>query len=211
MTAKKPKAREEVKHVFDQEEVGVKRPYNATVRSVFKPKYVEEVAHLCALGATNAEIARFYDVDELTFIRWGRLHPELAHALKDGRDMADERVVRSLYQRAIGYKHDAVKIFLPKDSLEPVYAGYEEHVQPDVTACIFWLKNRRPDLWRDKREYTGLLKDDRTNETAELTDAQLDERIVSALERLEGAKRPPGGAAGAAQGKNGRSDVRQHH
>lgn len=66
--------------------------------------------------------------------------------------MADERVERSLYQRAIGYEQSAVKIFMPANAAAPVYAKYREIISPDTTAAIFWLKNRRPDLWRDKQE-----------------------------------------------------------
>ena len=53
------------------------------------------------------------------------------------------RVERSLYERANGYSYDAVKIFMPAGAKKPVYAPYIEHVPPDVTAAIFWLKNRR--------------------------------------------------------------------
>jgi hypothetical protein len=53
---------------------------------------------------------------------------------------------RSLYHRAIGYNYEAVKIFMPTDREKPVYAPYVERVPPDVTACIFWLKNRDPAL-----------------------------------------------------------------
>jgi hypothetical protein len=56
---------------------------------------------------------------------------------------------RSLYERGFGYSYDAVKIFLPYGSKEPVYAPYVEHVPPDTTAAIFWLKNRDPARWRD--------------------------------------------------------------
>ena len=53
-----------------------------------------------------------------------------------------------LYERANGYSYDAVKIFCSRDG-EIIEAPYVEHVPPDVTACIFWLKNRRPQDWRD--------------------------------------------------------------
>src|SRR5271167_3722254 len=56
---------------------------------------------------------------------------------------------RSLYQRANGYSYDAVKIFMPAGAKKPVYAPYREHVPPDTTAAIFWLKNRDPAHWRD--------------------------------------------------------------
>ena len=52
------------------------------------------------------------------------------------------------YQRAVGYHPDAVKIFCKKDG-EIIEAPYVEHVPPDVTAQIFWLKNRDPAHWRD--------------------------------------------------------------
>jgi hypothetical protein len=58
-------------------------------------------------------------------------------------------VERSLYQRAVGYHYDAVKIFMPAGAKKPIYAPYVEHVPPDVTAGIFWLKNRDPAHWRD--------------------------------------------------------------
>jgi hypothetical protein len=62
---------------------------------------------------------------------------------------ADSRVERSLYERANGYTYDAVKIFMPAGAKKPVYAPYREHVPPDTTAAIFWLKNRDPARWRD--------------------------------------------------------------
>jgi hypothetical protein len=60
--------------------------------------------------------------------------------------------MNSLYHRAIGYSYDAVKIFMHDG--KPVEVPYREHVPPDVAACIFWLKNRRPHLWRDKHDMT---------------------------------------------------------
>ena len=70
-----------------------------------------------------------------------------------GKEIADERVERSLYQRAIGYEQDEVKIFMPANSAEPVYAPFRAKISPDVTAAIFWLKNRRSQDWRDKQEH----------------------------------------------------------
>jgi len=79
---------------------------------------------------------------------WGRgrggAEVEPAPEPDGGKEPADERVTRSLYQRAIGYSYDAVKVFLDPDTKKPIYAPYREHVHPDTTACIFWLKNRRP-------------------------------------------------------------------
>ena len=62
------------------------------------------------------------------------------------------RVTRSLYARAVGYNYEATKIFMPANRQKPIYAKYIEHVPPDVTAGIFWLKNRDPEHWRDSQK-----------------------------------------------------------
>ena len=64
----------------------------------------------------------------------------------------------------MGYTFDAVKVFMPGGATAPVYAPYREHVTPDTTAAIFWLKNRKKDEWRDKSETT--LKGDANNPLA---------------------------------------------
>jgi hypothetical protein len=67
------------------------------------------------------------------------------------------RVERSLYARAVGYNYEAVKIFMPAGRARPVYAKYIEHVPPDVTAGIFWMKNRDPQHWRDSQQLEHVL------------------------------------------------------
>ena len=112
-----------------------------------KGYHPEKVYQLCLLGATEPEIASFFDVSEKTLHNWRR-HPEFLQALKDGREGADQNVADRLYQKATGYSHGEDKIFLYKG--EPVIVKTTKHYPPDTTAAIFWLKNRRPDLWRDK-------------------------------------------------------------
>jgi hypothetical protein len=53
------------------------------------------------------------------------------------------------YQKAVGYSYDTVKIFLPAGPSKPTIVPYVEHVPPDTTAAIFWLKNRDSAHWRD--------------------------------------------------------------
>lgn len=120
--------------------------------SSYSKAFAKQAEKLCALGATDQEVADFFEVDVRTVYRWKHDHTEFCQALKAGKDAADERVERSLYQRAIGYEQDAVKIFMPASSPSPVYAPYREKIVPDTTAAIFWLKNRRASEWRDKRE-----------------------------------------------------------
>lgn len=121
--------------------------------SSYEDSFAEQAKKLCALGATDMEIADFFNVDVRTIYRWKHNHDEFCQALKSGKDVADERVERSLYQRAIGYEQEEVKIFMPASASEPVYAPFTAKIAPDTTAAIFWLKNRRKDEWRDKHEH----------------------------------------------------------
>jgi hypothetical protein len=120
--------------------------------SKFKPEFVSQARKLAEHGLTNREIADFLEVDIATLYRWQGEKEGFCDALKAGKAPADDRVERSLYQMAVGYDQDAVKIFMPANADKPVYAKYLEKVQPSAVAAIFWLKNRRPELWRDKPE-----------------------------------------------------------
>ena len=105
------------------------------------------------LGATDREVAEFFNVSEQTLNAWKHVHPEFLESLKLGKETADRRVEQSLYRRAVGYSYDAEKIF-PYEGAA-VRVPYVEHIPPDTTACIFWLKNRQRDLWRDRVDATA--------------------------------------------------------
>lgn len=119
--------------------------------SEYREEFVTSVLEMAERGATDVEIADSLDVSVRTIYRWKAEHEDFRQALKLAKDIADERVERSLYQRALGFQHDAVKIFLNKEG-NVVQAPYREVVAPDTTACIFWLKNRKSQEWRDKVE-----------------------------------------------------------
>lgn len=118
--------------------------------TLYKPEYVTQAARLCSLGLTDQEIADFFEVSVRTLHRWKGEYEEFCHSLSVAKGPADERVERSLFQRAIGYEQEAVKIFMPANAKEPVYAPFREKIAPDTTAAMFWLKNRQPDKWRDR-------------------------------------------------------------
>lgn len=115
------------------------------------PEFAEQAYKLCRLGATDWDIAEFFEVNTTTIWRWQARYPEFHEALKRAKDAADDRVERSLYSRATGYTFDSVKV-MNVDG-EVVKVPIIEHVPPEVTACIFWLKNRRPAEWRDKTDH----------------------------------------------------------
>jgi hypothetical protein len=118
--------------------------------SKFQPSFVDQARKLCELGATDEEVASFFDVSARTIYRWQAQHEAFCQALKAGKVAADNRVERSLYSRAVGYTFDSEKVFQFRGAI--VRASTKEHVPPDTTAAIFWLKNRKPDDWRDKHE-----------------------------------------------------------
>ncbi len=119
--------------------------------SKFNPTFPDQARKLCKLGATDLEIADFFAVNVATLYRWKNDYPEFCEALKEAKIEADNRVEESLFHRATGYSHDAVKIFNDKDN-GVTTVPYREHYPPDTTAAIFWLKNRQPERWRDKTE-----------------------------------------------------------
>lgn len=119
--------------------------------SKYDPSFPAQARKLCRLGLTDVEIADILDIAVSTLNNWKAEHPEFMEALKEGKSEADARVVESLYHRAIGYSHDAEKVFQFQGTV--VRAPYREHYPPDTTAAIFWLKNRQPDKWRDVHKH----------------------------------------------------------
>jgi hypothetical protein len=142
-----------------------KKPKHAGGRPTkYKPEFVEQAAKLCELAATDVELADFFEVTVTTLNRWKIEYPEFCASIKEGKEASDARVERSLYQRAVGYTFDAVKIMTVSEGnnqgsrIEEV--PYREHVPPDTTAQIFWLKNRKRADWRDKQdiEHSGSME-----------------------------------------------------
>lgn len=119
---------------------------------------MEQVKKLYLAGWDDKQVADFIGVTEQTINNWKIKDHSFFESLKDWKLQADEKVERSLYERACGYKHKAIKIFQYEGKI--ITADYIEHYPPDTTSCIFWLKNRQPQLWRDaiKHEYDGEIK-----------------------------------------------------
>ena len=118
--------------------------------SKFDSVDMDQVKILCEKGFTDAEMANFYGITERTWYNWKKEHEEFFQALKDWKHPADEKVVRSLYERATGYSAPEDKIF--NDNGVALVVPTMKHYPPDTTAAIFWLKNRKPAEWRDKQE-----------------------------------------------------------
>lgn len=122
---------------------------NAGAPSLYKPEYAEQTRKLCLLGATDAELADFFNVAESTINNWKEAHPEFLESIRKGKEIADAEIADSLYNRAKGYSHPEDKIFQYEGA--PIIVPTVKHYPPDTAAAIIWLKNRQPKKWRDKQ------------------------------------------------------------
>lgn len=112
---------------------------------------IEQVAESCA-PLTDEQIAQLFGVSEQTVKNWYGQYPEFLASVKKAKAISDDKVERSLFERATGYSAPDVHITSDKEggvTVTPII----KHYPPDVVACIFWLKNRRGDRWRDKQEH----------------------------------------------------------
>lgn len=119
--------------------------------SKYKPEYDELAYNYALLGVTDKQLAEFFDVSEVTINEWKKVHPSFLKSLKDGKSIADAQVAKSLFKRALGCSHPETKI-ATRDGQITDTLDVEKHYAPDPTAAIFWLKNRQPEIWRDKKE-----------------------------------------------------------
>lgn len=118
--------------------------------STFDEAKIELIKYMCKIGKTNIEIAEELGCCEKTIYNWKKEHPLLLQTLNDWKHVADEKVERSLYERASGYTVKETKAFVIDGQI--VTQEVDRHFPPDSTSMIFWLKNRKPKEWKDKRE-----------------------------------------------------------
>lgn len=117
--------------------------------SRYRKEFAEQAYKLTLLGAIDNELADFFEIGAATLNRWKLEHPDFRESITRGKMAADGNVAERLYQRALGYSHEAVKIFMPTGAEAPVYAPYTEHYPPDTQAALRWLQNRQPAKWRE--------------------------------------------------------------
>jgi hypothetical protein len=138
------------------------------------PSKLELVEGWVRDGKIEEEIYKSLKVSKDTFYKWKREQGEFAEVLKRGREVSDYCVERSLFKRATGYSYveetretvrarDARGDFIMyTDDLGNmryltelvVTKAVTKHVVPDTAAAFIWLKNRKPQAWKDRQEGT---------------------------------------------------------
>lgn len=101
-------------------------------------------------GLTDKQIASNIGISEKTLYEWKKKYSEFCKSLKKGKEVIDRQVENALLKRALGYEYEET-IKLVDDKGKKSVKVITKHVAGDVLAQIYWLKNRKPEKWRDKQ------------------------------------------------------------
>lgn len=149
------------------------------VEKTLTPKNLKAVEEWAKQGLTDADIAFNLGVAYSTLREWRKRHEKLDAALKVGKDVANDNVIGALYKRAIGYTIDEVtkeRVFNEVTKLYEMITTkvVTKHILPEVTAMIFWLKNRLPNEWRDRHEIEQKFDEEDMKHVKTFTDTFID-------------------------------------
>ena len=100
-------------------------------------------------GLTDEQIAEKCGCACSTLYDWKNKYPEISEALKKGKEVVDIQVENALLKRALGYDYEEERTEA-SDRYGAKVIRVKKHMPPDVTAAIFWLKNRMPEKYRDR-------------------------------------------------------------
>lgn len=145
---------------------------------LYNPDYHDDWAWSLALkGATDQELAEAFGVSKRTILRWKNEHPSFAEAYQSGKDVADAKVKKALYQRAIGYevieKESTVDVDPKTGESKPVRVKtITKQIAPDTMAIMYWLNNRSKGEFAQRQEVT-LGGEVKTSPMANLTEDEL--------------------------------------
>ena len=141
----------------------------------YDPKVTPQLAKwMCRSGLTDKQISKELGIAVATIHAWKKKYPEFSDSLKEPKDFVDSLVEDCLLKRAIGYEYEEVKMIAKKDedgeSKTVRIEKTRKTVLPDTTAQIFWLKNRKPEQWREKIEPSGASADSLAETLAKMAD-----------------------------------------
>jgi hypothetical protein len=113
--------------------------------SKYISEYAKQARRMCERGATDADLAYFFNVSIQTIANWCVRYEDFLAAVKLGKDAADELMVRSLYQRGRGFTVKATKFVVVDGNV--IEREYDEYYPPETKAAMNWLANRRRGEW----------------------------------------------------------------
>jgi len=129
------------------------------MRSKYNRDFPLMAEGLARTGLTDRQIARKLGISVSTFYQYQLDHPDFSEALKKGKSPVDTEVENALLKRALGYEYEEITTDYDllgqnkeQKALPAKVRKVKKEVLADVTAQIFWLKNRRPDKWRDRHD-----------------------------------------------------------
>lgn len=102
-------------------------------------------------GLTDEQLAAKIGITATTLYDWKNKYPVISEALKRGKEVVDVEVENALLKRAMGYEYTETRTETADDGTVKTIV-MQKAMPPDTTAQIFWLKNRRPAVWRDKQQ-----------------------------------------------------------
>tara|TARA_R100001143_G_scaffold61969_1_gene64062 strand:- start:27040 stop:27585 length:546 start_codon:yes stop_codon:yes gene_type:complete len=128
--------------------------------TAYQPSYARIAKFMCERGATDKDIAECLGHSESTINKWKHDYPEFSESLKKNKAYFDNKVEMALAERATGYSHKDTKFFMHDGQV--ITEEYEKHYPPDVTACIYWLNNRKPKEWASRKAIETTVRPDST-------------------------------------------------
>lgn len=102
-------------------------------------------------GLSEEQIAGNMGIRRSTLNEWKNRFPVISDTIREGKDVADRNVENALYKRAIGYKYTEVTRERGPDGKKVRIVT--KHERPDVNAQMHWLRNRKPERWRQLSPY----------------------------------------------------------
>jgi hypothetical protein len=139
----------------------------------YEERFVKMAHEITLLGATMAELASILGVSASTVENWRKAYDKFDLAIRKGREIADAKVAKAMYRRAIGYSHPDVHVssFQGQVTLTPII----KHYPPDVAAGKFLLTNKHPDKWQDTSKMESNSQHLHLHQNVDLSDISTEE------------------------------------
>lgn len=145
----------------------------------YRKDFPARAGKLWANGATDAQVAQQLKINHDTLKEFVKKYPEFSATRAACKEIADDNVEKALYDRAIGSVLPDVHIAVHEGAV--IVTPLKKHFPPDVQACSLWLRNRKPQQWRDKTE-------------SDITLSGMPEDLVKAIQERAAAKAKTNGS-----------------